>query len=165
MQGFGLDCRAVFADQGAGLAQVDGPVQPQHVTVERAHFLEPQAAALGEDDAWNAHAAMLFFDLGQHPRGVGQAELLERAVRQHAAPAVKNHHGLGAGLDLAIQVRGHGVGIDVQHFVHQVGPLVQHGLDQAVVVGTRAFDHITGQCPGAAAETDQGHAAVQGLAD
>jgi hypothetical protein len=89
----------------ARLAQVHGPVQAQHLAVQRLHVLQPQAAALGEDDARHdlaVHAGA--FELRQHARRVGQAEGLERAVGQHAAPAVENHHGLGAGVDLRVQV-------------------------------------------------------------
>jgi hypothetical protein len=53
------------------------------------------------------------FELRQHPGRVGQAEGLERAVGQHAAPAVENHHGLRAGVDLRVQVHRHGIGIDL----------------------------------------------------
>ena len=81
-------------------------------------------------------SAPMALELGQHARGVGQAELLERAIGQHAAPAVKNHHGLGARVDLGVQVGGHRVGVDGQHAVHQVGAAVQHGFDQAVVVAS-----------------------------
>ena len=66
---------------------------------------------------------------------VGQAEALERAVGEHAAPAVEDHHRLGAGVDLRVQVERDGVGVDRQDAMHQVGPRVEHGLDQAVVVG------------------------------
>ena len=77
---------------------------------------------------------MLLLHLRQHPRRVGQAEGLKRAIGQHAAPAVKNHHSLGPGLNLMVKVQRHRIGVDLQHLVHQVGALVQHGFDQAVIV-------------------------------
>jgi hypothetical protein len=49
--------------------------------------------------------------------------------------------------------------------MHQVGPVVEHGLDRAEVVGAAAFHHIAGQRPRAAGEADQRHAPVQGAAD
>src|SRR5438105_3842717 len=78
-----------------------------------------------------------------------------------AAPAVKNHHGLGAGVDLRIQVGRHRIGVDGQHLVYQVGALVEHGFDQAVVVRARALDHVTGQRPWAARKADQRHPAIE----
>ena len=39
---------------GAGFGQVHCPVQAQHVAVELFHFVQPQAAALGEHNAGNA---------------------------------------------------------------------------------------------------------------
>ena len=49
--------------------------------------------------------------------------------------------------------------------VHQVRALVQHGLDQAVIVRALALDHVAGQRPGAAGKANQRHAAVQRAAD
>ena len=103
--------------------------------------------------------------LGQHLCGVGQAEFLERPIGKDAAPAVEHHHGLRAGFDLRVQVRRHGIGVDLKHAVHQVRAAVQHGLDQPVIVRARTFDHVAGQRPGAARKTDQRHAAGQGAAD
>ena len=154
-----------MAHKGACLGQVDGPVQSQHIAVQRAHFLEPLAAALGEHDAGNAHSQVFFFDLRQHAGGVGQAELLKRTIGEHATPTVKNHDRLGACFNLCVQVLRHGVGIDLQHSVHQVRAAVQHGFDQAVIVRAGALDHVARQRPGAAREADQRHAAVQGFAD
>ena len=102
---------------------------------------------------------------GQHPARVGQTEFLERTVGQHTAPAVKHHHRLGAGLNLGVEVKRHRVGVDLQHLVHQVRAAVHHGLDQPVVVRAGAFHHVAGQRPGAAGKTNQGHPAIQCLAD
>ena len=153
------------AHQRARLGQVHGPVQAQHLAVERGHVIKPQATALGKHQTRNLHAIMFTFELGQHAFGVGQAELLKSTVGQHAAPAVKNHHRLRAGFNLRVQVRGHRIGVHSQHAVHQVGALVQHGLDQAVVVRARAFDHVASQRPGAARKTDQRHPAIECLAN
>ena len=70
----------------------------------------------------------------EHALRVGQAELLERAVGEHAAPAVEDHHRLRAGVDLRVQVGRHRVGVDGEDAVHQVGPAVEHGLHEPVVV-------------------------------
>ena len=49
---------------------------------------------------------------------VGQAGLLERAVGQHAAPAVEHHHRCAPGIDLGVRVGRHRLGVDLQHAVH-----------------------------------------------
>ena len=49
--------------------------------------------------------------------------------------------------------------------MHQVGARIHQALDEAVVVAALAFDHVAGQRPGAAREADEGHAAVECLAD
>jgi hypothetical protein len=50
-----LPCRPCPARPGRPssprLGQIDRPVQAQHLAVELAHLAQPQAAALGEDDA------------------------------------------------------------------------------------------------------------------
>jgi len=68
----------------AGTSQVHGPVQTQHVAIELAHLFKPQAAAFGENKAGNAHAQVLFLQQRQNFGGVGQAELFERRIGQHA---------------------------------------------------------------------------------
>ena len=77
---------------------------------------------------------MLALELRQHAPGVHQAKFMKGRIGQHATPAVKNHHCLGTSLDLAVQIQRHRVGIDGQHLVQQVGALVEHGLDQPVIV-------------------------------
>ena len=79
----------VPADQGAGVRQVHCPVQPQYIAVQLAHFFQPRAASLGEHDARNHRAFVLTLELAQHPRRVGQAELLERPVGQYAPPSYR----------------------------------------------------------------------------
>ena len=153
------------AHHGTGFGQIHGPVQAQHLAVEVGHLGQPQTAAFGEDQAWNHRAVMAALQLRQHTAGVGQAELLECAVGQHAAPAVKHHHGLGTSLNLRVQVERHGVGVDGQDAVHQVGSAVHQAFDQTVVVRAAALHHVASQRPGAARETNQGHAAVQGFAN
>ena len=49
--------------------------------------------------------------------------------------------------------------------VQQVRPRVEHGLHEAEVVAAAAFDHVAGEREGAAGEADEGHAAVERLAD
>ena len=122
------------AHHGAGFAQVHGPVETQDFAVELAHFVQPQAATFGEHNARNLLAFMVCFELGEHQFGVFQAELLESAIGHHAAPTVKNHHGLSACVNLGIQVVGHREGVDFQNAMHQVGSAVHQTFDQPVVV-------------------------------
>ena len=90
---------------------------------------------------------------------------MKRSIGQHTAPTVKNHHRLRARFNLCIQIGCHGIGVNRQHFVHQVRALVQHGLDESVVAGASALDHVASQCPGAARKTNQRHSAIQGFAN
>ena len=83
-------------------AEVHGPVQAQHLTVQVFHLGQPQTAALGEHQPRNDGTVVAALELRQHTAGVGQAEVLESAIGQHAAPAVKHHHRLGTGFDLGI---------------------------------------------------------------
>ena len=151
--------------------EVHCPVQAQHLAVQGGHFLQPESSALGKHDARNDLALRaVALELGQHPRGVGQAEGLKSAVGQHPAPAVKDHYRLGARINLGVQVGGHGIGIDRQNAVHQIWAGVQHGLDKPVVIRPSAFHHIASQGPRAARKPDQGNAAppiglLQGAAD
>ena len=145
------------AHAGAGAAQVHRPVQADDVAAAVGDLVEPDAAALGEDDVRDAESVVLALELRQHALRVGQAELLEGAIGQHAAPGVENHRRLRPGFDLGVEVERHGVGVDFEDAVHQVGALVHQRLDGAVVVRAAAFDHVAGQRPGAAREADQGH--------
>ena len=61
----------------ARTAQVHGPVKAQHFAVELAHLFKPQTAALGEHNAWNFDALVLFLQKRQDLCRVGQAEFLE----------------------------------------------------------------------------------------
>ena len=108
---------------------------------------------------------MAAFELRQHAAGIGQAEVLEGTIGQHAAPAVKHHHRLGTGFDLGIQIEGHGVGIDRQDAVHQVRAAVHQAFHQTVVVRATAFHHVASQRPRAARKTNQRHTALQSFAN
>ena len=129
------------------------------------HFIHPQTAPFGEDDTGYGVTVKCFVDLGQHPLGISQAERFELGISQHTAPAVKDHHGLGARFDLCIEVSGHGIGVNRQDAVHEVRALVHQRLDQTVVAGARTFDHVTSQRPRTAREADQRHPTVQGFAN
>ena len=130
-----------------------------------AHLLKPQTTAFGEDKAWNGGALVFFLEQCQNFGRVSQAELLESTICQHATPTVKNHHGLGASLNLGVQITGNGLGIDLQNAVHQIGPAVEHGLHQAVIVRAFAFNHVAGQGPGAARKANERHTAIECFAD
>jgi len=89
---------------------------------------------------------------------VGQRELAVGRMRQGAAPGIENHHGLRAGLDLGVEVVGHRRGRDLQDVMQQIGAIVEHGLDRAVIrrrTGA-AFHHIAGQGPRAAGKPISG---------
>src|SRR5512142_1792835 len=68
------------ADALARLAEVDGPVEADHVGAAGGDLLQPEAAALREDDVRDALAVVLLLQLAQHALRVGEAEGLERAV-------------------------------------------------------------------------------------
>ena len=155
-----------FADQGAGTGEVHRPVESEHVAIQCAHGVQPQPAALGEHQSRHRLTiGAVAFQLRQHARGVGQAELVKGRIGQHAAPAVENHHGLRTGIDLRIEVGRHGVGVDGQDLVHQVRAAVEQRLDLPVIAGTRALDHVAGQRPRTARKADQRHAAIERAAN
>ena len=54
---------SLTAEQLSRLAQIDRPVQSDHVTVETAHLGEPKTAAFGKDDARDDLAFVLAFDI------------------------------------------------------------------------------------------------------
>ena len=147
------------------VAEMHGPVEADDVGSRRRDLLEPGSAALGEDDVRHAPPPDSRVNDAEHLSRVGEAEGLERAVGEHAAPAVEHHHRLRAGVDLRIEVGGDRFGIDREDPVQQVGPVVQHRLDEAVVVRAAALDHVAGERPRAAGEADQRHAAVERAAD
>ncbi|OIQ72645.1 hypothetical protein GALL_457280 [mine drainage metagenome] len=82
-------------------------------------------------------------------------------MRQRAAPGVENHHGLGAGFDLRVEVQDHGLRGHFQHVMQQVGTGIGHFLDGQKIGAALAFDHVGGQRPWAAGEADQRHGAVK----
>ena len=48
----------------------------------------------------------------------------------------------------------HGIGVHREDAMHQVGSAVHQRLHQAVIVRTTPLDHVAGQGPGAARETN-----------
>ena len=106
----------------------------------------------------DAQALVLAVNPGQGLSQVSQAEGLESAVGEGAAPRVKHHDGLCTGFDLRIEVGRHRVCVDAQQVVHEVGAPIHQGLDLMVVVTAPALDHVTRQGPGAARKPNQGHA-------
>jgi hypothetical protein len=83
------------------LAEVHRPVQPSTSQSSGRHIVQPQAAALvntRRGTGWPSAPVRL--SLRSTRARVGQAEGLECAVGQHAAPAVEHHHCLRAGVDL-----------------------------------------------------------------
>ena len=89
--------------------------------------------------------AKLVFDApkrGKAPRHLADFDLAGRrdAVKELGLPAFraaqlsKHHHRLGAGFNLGVEVKCHGVRIDFQNAVHQVRAAVHHGFDKPIVV-------------------------------
>ena len=115
--------------------------------------------------AFAALAVVLALEAGDDAPHVVQREFAVGRVRQHAAPGVENHHRLGAGFDLGIEVVGHRRRRHVEDAVQQVGAVVEHGLDGAEIVACSALDHIAGEGVRAAGETDERHAARERAPD
>src|SRR5213078_3981731 len=86
--------RDAVADAATRLAEVHRPVDADDIGAERGDRLEPGAAALGEDDVRHASAVGVALQRLQNARRVVEAEALERAIREHPAPAVEDHHRL-----------------------------------------------------------------------
>ena len=82
-----------------------------------------------------------------------------------ATPRIKNHHGLGTGFDLCIQILDHRLGGDVENLVHQIRAIIGHGFNTRVVIRSAAFNHVAGQRPGATRKTDERHTVIQRFAD
>ena len=70
-----------------------------------------------------------------------------------------------SGLDLRIQIGRHGLGIDAQDTVQQIGTSVEQGLELAIIAACTAFDHVAGQGERAAGKTDQRHGIVERTTD
>src|SRR5690554_3729756 len=145
----------------AYLTQAGCPVEAHGIATEIGDLVGPQCATLGKDDDRYRATLALTYQTLHHLAGVCKRELLEGLVRKYAAPAVEDHDGLCAGLNLRIQILHRGVCVDLQDAVRQVGARVQHAFDQPVVVGTLAFHHVAGDGEGAAREPDEGYAAVE----
>ena len=165
--------RAAIAHPFAGAREVHGPVDADRVAADAGDVLEPESAALGEDD--DRHADLVRADDApgrieerlvalarqrrEHAPHRSERELLVGAVGERPAPRIEDHQGLRAGLDLGVQVGGHRVGIDLEDAREQVGAAIEHRLDLAEVGAAAALDHVAGERPGAAREADQRHAA------
>ena len=155
----------LVADAATGLADINRPVQTDRIATDGSDLFQPQATVLGEYDARDALAVLFLLQAGNDTLHVGQREFLIGRRRQRATPGIENHHCLGAGVDLGIQVAGHGIGGHRQDLVQQIGTAVHHALDVTEVAGALPFDHVAGECVGAAGETDQRHGVVERAAD
>ena len=72
-----------------------------------------------------------------HDKDVTVVDVFE-AVGQHAAPAVEQHHGLRAGVDLRVQVGGHGVGVHGAVLGEQLADLDAVGANELIGLQTAA---------------------------
>src|SRR3990172_8726983 len=153
-----LKCNA-RADALACVTDVNRPVETDRIATDRGNALEPAAASLGEYYARHPHAFVFALQARNHARGIGERELAECGVRQHTAPGVEDHHRLGTGFDLGIQVSDHCGSVDGEDVMQKVGTLVQHYLHGCKIAAGLAFDHIAGKRERAAGEPDQRHAA------
>ncbi|MNH20855.1 hypothetical protein D3C79_806420 [compost metagenome] len=151
-----------------GHAQVAGPVQAQGVGAAVGHLGQPRAAALGVEDRRHPLAVVGLVQARQHLAQVEQRKTLVGAIGQGPAPGVEDHHCLCAGLDLRIEAARHCLAGDLEYALEQFRAAVEHLLDQLEITRRTAFDHVTGQGPGAAGKADQRHLGVQrpaGLGD
>src|SRR5271165_6080250 len=80
----------------------------------------------------------------------------EQRGRQHAGPAVEQHHGLGPGFDLCGEVGDRRLGQHRHQPREQGGLHISHGADMGEVLRPAAFDHVAGDGEGRAGEADQG---------
>jgi hypothetical protein len=129
-----LPCKATLSPTAArARPRLHRPVQADHVGAAGGDLVQPQAAALGEDDAGTTLAVALALQAGHDAAGVGQAEAGTRrrparrpSCRTPSRPARRRRSGRSG--------RRHRVRVDVQDAVHQVGPAYSMRLDQPVVV-------------------------------
>ncbi len=84
---------------------------------------------------------------------------------EHAAPGIEQHNGLGAGGNLSVQIQCDAARQQIQQFVECRRFAVKQTFDQSEFLAGAALDHVTGQRPGAAGETDERHAAGEFAAD
>ena len=75
--------------------------------------------------------------------------------RQHAGPAVEQHDGFGAGLDLRRQVAHRAVGQQCDQPLEQRRFAVGHGPRGGEIPRTAAFDHVAGNGERRAGKADQ----------
>src|SRR5690554_1178459 len=141
--------------------QVGRPVQPYSVTTQAGDIFQPQCTTLGKDDDRHPPSFVFADKSVYNLASVCQRKFLEMPIGQRPAPTVEDHDSLSTRLDLSIEVLLRSHGIDFQHAMQEVGAAVQHGFDQAIVIGALAFDHITAYRPGAACEADKRHFTVE----
>ncbi|EXI84795.1 MAG: hypothetical protein AW12_02384 [Candidatus Accumulibacter sp. BA-94] len=157
--------RDPLADAPARFADVDRPVQADRIASDIGDRFQPQAPALGKHDRRHALPVLFLDQPADDALHVLERELFVGRCRKRTSPGIKDHHRLGAGFDLGVEVGTHSVGGDRQDVMQQVRPIVEHALDPAVIGARRALDHVAGQGVGAPGKADKWHRAVQRAPD
>jgi hypothetical protein len=100
-------------------------------------------------------------ETGDDPRHVMQGELAILRAREYAAPGVEQHHGLGAGGDLRIQIQDRGLREQPEQPMEVRRGFVHHALDDREALAAAALHHVRTDRPGTAGEADERNAAGQ----
>jgi hypothetical protein len=136
------------------LGERDAPVHGEDVGPGRGHVLEDAGAAVHVQD----HGSSLPPDPGNGPADGGKSPRAVISRRQLAGPRVEELHGLGPGRDLEGEDVAHDVGGQVEQAAERVGVAEHHLLDDGEALRAAPFDHVRGEGPGRAAESEDGRA-------
>ncbi len=98
-------------------------------------------------------------------RQIAQAEFTEHRRREQAAPGVEHHQRLRTRGGLRGEIRGDRARDHVEQTMHRLGFFQRERLRPREARRTFAFDHVAGERPRTAGETDQRHLAAEFAAD
>ncbi len=146
--------------RGARLGQIDRPVEPDARCPEVDQVGQRVAGVAREDNG--RHATRKPVKHGAHG---AERETAEFRRRQHAAPGVEQHDGVGAGCDLLAQIGDNGIGIEGDEPREQIRTRIGHSPHARKVGAAAAFDHVARERERAARESDQRHAACKRALD
>ena len=159
-----LQCHLV-TDPGSGIRYGGTPVQSQGIAASGRHHLEPLSPPLGKEG--DRHSLTIL-----HPHQplddllhIGQGEGLICWRREHSAPGIKDHHGLGSSRNLGIEIEDHALGQLAKQGMQSLWLPNHHLLDLAKALAATPFHHVSGQRPGTPREADQRHSTIQRLAN
>ena len=147
-------------DQLAGQRQVARPVQPQCIGATVGQWAEPLRPATGVHDRRHSQAMLGLVQPRQYFTQVEQRETPIGRISQDTPTGVHQHHGLGTGLDLRVQVGCNCLAEHLEQVMQQLGTAVEHFLDQLAVARRAAFHHVARQRPGAAGQPQHRHVAI-----